>query len=62
VFEMKPLAGGDWTERILLIFNAGGSDGQWPDAGLLFDAFGNLYGTTFEGGSSGVGTVFEITP
>ena len=43
----------------------GGSDGQFPHAGLLRDAAGNLYGTTEAGGNSfceggGCGTVFKI--
>jgi uncharacterized repeat protein (TIGR03803 family) len=33
-----------------------------PAAGLVFDAAGNLYGTTPIGGANGVGTVFEVTP
>lgn len=39
-----------------------GNDGASPYAGLIFDASGNLYGTTYEGGAYGGGTVFEITP
>ena len=38
------------------------SDGGNPLAGLTFDQVGNLYGTTSTGGSTGAGTVFEITP
>src|ERR1017187_3621017 len=42
------------------------NDGFAPDAGLIFDGNGNLYGTTVEGGSEcgdyGCGTVFELTP
>jgi len=60
VFELEPKAGGGWTEKILHSFND--SDGAYPVGGLIFDAFGNLYGTTYEGGASGVGTVFELTP
>ncbi len=33
-----------------------------PFGGLIFDAAGNLYGTTFNGGSGGGGTVFELSP
>ena len=34
--------------------------GRLPLAGLIADASGNLYGTTYSGGASGVGTVFEV--
>jgi uncharacterized repeat protein (TIGR03803 family) len=38
----------------------GGTDGGEPVATLLRDTKGNLYGTTLEGGTSGVGTVFKL--
>lgn len=45
-----------------------GTDGSSPTAVLVFDAAGNLYGTTWSGGSgqcdigaAGCGTVFELT-
>ena len=37
-------------------------DGQGPAAGVVADAQGNLYGTTFEGGANNDGTVFKLTP
>jgi uncharacterized repeat protein (TIGR03803 family) len=45
----------------------GGKDGALPVAGLVKDATGALYGTTFNGGStgcggSGCGTVYKLTP
>ncbi|HLY01132.1 MAG TPA: choice-of-anchor tandem repeat GloVer-containing protein, partial [Candidatus Cybelea sp.] len=46
-------------ERVLYRFT-GGSDGAYPDAGLI-EVNGALYGTTFTGGSSGVGTVYSIS-
>lgn len=51
----------EWTETVLYAFT-GGNDGQNPNAGVIFDAAGNLYGTTTDGGTAGVGTVFELTP
>jgi uncharacterized repeat protein (TIGR03803 family) len=62
VFELTPIAGGGWTERVLHNFNNDGTDGANPYGGLIFDAAGNLYGTTAWGGTYGTGTVFEITP
>jgi uncharacterized repeat protein (TIGR03803 family) len=49
------------NETVLHSFT-GGSDGQYPYAGLVRDARGNLYGTTSEGGATSDGTIFEITP
>jgi uncharacterized repeat protein (TIGR03803 family) len=40
----------------------GGSDGQYPEAGLTVDPSGNLVGTTLSGGPGGAGTVFRIAP
>jgi len=39
-----------------------GSSGIQPDSGLIQAADGNFYGTTYVGGSAGLGTVFELTP
>ncbi len=40
---------------------SGGKDGSEPYAGLIFDARGNLYGTTYTGGEFNAGTVFKLT-
>ncbi len=48
------------TETVLYNFGHGG-DGHNPHGSLVFDTQGNLFGTTY-GGGSGYGTVFELTP
>jgi uncharacterized repeat protein (TIGR03803 family) len=55
VFE---ISAGTHALATLATFN--GNNGAQPHATLLADAAGNLYGTTFAGGASGYGTVFEI--
>ncbi len=61
VYELSPAAGGGWTQTVLYTFT-GDSDGSQPLSGLVFDAAGNLYGTTGSGGAFGYGTVFELSP
>jgi uncharacterized repeat protein (TIGR03803 family) len=60
VFELSPSEGGGWTETVLHSFNNNGTDGWYPLTGLIFDAAGNLYGTTLYG--QGYGAVFELSP
>jgi len=57
VFRLAP----DGTMTKLHVFK-GGSDGAHPEAGLLLDNRGNLYGTTAGGGTYSGGTVFRIAP
>jgi len=50
------------TESTVYSFGAPGSgDGMYPFCNLLFDAKGNLYGTTVQGGTYGAGIVFELS-
>ena len=60
VFELTG-AGPSRTEQTLYSFQ-NGTDGEFPSGGLIFDALGNLYGTTSSGGAGGGGTVFKLTP
>ncbi len=56
VFEIDASGG----EMILHDFAGGSADGAFPEAVLLLDSQGNIYGTTYEGGPFNKGTVFEI--
>jgi uncharacterized repeat protein (TIGR03803 family) len=47
------------TFQVLHTFT-GGADGGSPEAGVTIDAAGNLYGTTWYGGTAGTGTVFKL--
>jgi uncharacterized repeat protein (TIGR03803 family) len=49
-------------ESILHSFTGRFLDGGNPQAGLIRDAAGNLYGTTLDGGSFSGGTVFMLDP
>jgi uncharacterized repeat protein (TIGR03803 family) len=65
VFKLSPTESGQWKECTIHTF-ASGSDGGYPQGTLVFDANGNLYGSTANGGlgcsKSLCGTVFKLTP
>jgi uncharacterized repeat protein (TIGR03803 family) len=71
VFKLAPDGNGGYNESVLYAFT-GGSDGGFPEAGLILDSSGNLYGTTWGGGTgagtncntapSGCGVVFKLAP
>ena len=60
VFEIKKTPTGYASAATALVF-FDGADGAAPQAGLIADASGHLFGTTAEGGANGGGTVFEVT-
>ena len=77
VFKLQPPATAcvsflcPWTETVLYQFT-GQPDGDGPGSEVIFDAAGNLYGTTGSGGTGdcsnggdpnyGCGTVYELSP
>jgi uncharacterized repeat protein (TIGR03803 family) len=72
IYELSPDGQGNWTETILYNFcqNFDGVsclDGAAPN-GLTIDSSGNLYGTTYQGGTGqqivtiGAGVAFELSP
>jgi len=58
VFKLTRGTSGKWSETVLHNFES--TDGQYPYCGLVFDAAGNLYGTTHYGGANGYGTVYKM--
>jgi hypothetical protein len=53
-----------WAEKILYAFK-GSKNAEYPEAGIVFDKAGNIYGTTSHGGKDhvvydGAGTVYEL--
>ena len=60
VFQLTPGTDGKWTGKVIHAFGGHSGDGAQPMGGLVLDSAGNLYGTTFAGGSHGSGTAFEL--
>jgi uncharacterized repeat protein (TIGR03803 family) len=62
IFKLSPNTGGAFTFSLIDEFN--GTTGSSPMTGVIVDAAGNLYGTTFAGGSPdcGCGVVFRVMP
>src|ERR1039458_4769561 len=60
IFKITP--GGTLTTLYSFCPQTNCTDGAGPQAGLVQAANGDLYGTTYHGGTNGGGTVFKITP
>jgi uncharacterized repeat protein (TIGR03803 family) len=62
VFELSPGKADKWVYTVVYSFDIYNGDGCYPTASVVFDKAGNLYGTTYYGGDSYSGVVYEITP
>jgi uncharacterized repeat protein (TIGR03803 family) len=62
VFKLTPGSNGTWSETILYNFSDKTGACQDPFSNVVFDASGNLYGTTSSGGTLGLGCVYELSP
>lgn len=58
ILASRPAYAQTYAESVLYRFT--GVDGNNPFTGLVIDAQGNLYGTTYGGGASNFGTVFKV--
>ena len=67
ILATASIASASWKEKVLYGFQ-GGTDGQTPAGGVVFDKAGNLYGATVDGGAdncspmAACGTVFQLQP
>lgn len=61
VFELVSNGYEGWTEQVIYYFGTIRYDGNNPLTNVIFDAAGNLYGTTGQGAYT-TGSVFELTP
>lgn len=63
-FKLAPpqVKGGKWTKSDLHVFTNSSMDGCQPRSNVIFGKFGALYGTTLNGGTNMVGTVFGLLP
>jgi uncharacterized repeat protein (TIGR03803 family) len=62
-FRLNPQQDGTWKETVLHSFPAFKSDGSKPYEGVVLDKAGNVYGATYQGGSStGCGVIFKLAP
>ena len=55
VFKITP------DDIVITLHNFNGDDGDQPSVTLVLATDGNLYGTTWQGGSNNYGTIFKVT-
>jgi uncharacterized repeat protein (TIGR03803 family) len=60
VYELTPATGDQWSFSTVYSFTGNPNDGQNPLGPVIFDSAGNLYGTTFKGGTEKKGVVYEL--
>ncbi len=60
IFELTPTEVGEWDFRAVYSFR-GQPDGSFPYGAILFDGSGNVYGTTYYGGTNGIGAVYKLS-
>jgi uncharacterized repeat protein (TIGR03803 family) len=63
IFELLPNGSGGWYPKVIYTFNSAdaSTEGSNPDGTLAFDTAGNIYGTTYSGGSHNDGLVYKLT-
>ncbi len=61
VFKASPAGGGAWSYSVLYAFK-GLPDAGSPYGGVIANSNGDLFGTTYYGGTSGNGAIYELVP
>ena len=59
-FTLAPLMSAQSTFHTIFDFDL--SDGWYPGGAMVFDKAGNLYGTTFAGGTNSDGVIYKLAP
>jgi uncharacterized repeat protein (TIGR03803 family) len=62
VYEITPQSNGTWVANLIHGFTDTDGDGEQPFGGVVVDGQGNVYGTTYRGGTNNWGIVYELTP
>ena len=62
VYQLTPDETGSWKETVLHSFPAFKGDGLILYSGVVLDKSGNVYGSTYQGGSIDCGVIFKLTP
>jgi uncharacterized repeat protein (TIGR03803 family) len=64
VYKLKPPVqqGGAWTQQVLHAFKSSGTDGRLPNAAVVVNKQGTIYGVTQQGGAWDSGVIYQITP
>jgi uncharacterized repeat protein (TIGR03803 family) len=62
VFKLSSAGNGGYTNKVLKSFTGVNGDGANPASKLIFGPDGFLYGTTVNGGTNNVGTIFKLLP
>ncbi|HWY21906.1 MAG TPA: choice-of-anchor tandem repeat GloVer-containing protein [Candidatus Acidoferrum sp.] len=54
--------GGAWTQQVLYAFTSAGTDGRLPNAAVVINSQGTIYGVTQQGGAWDSGVIYQVKP
>jgi uncharacterized repeat protein (TIGR03803 family) len=53
---------GAWTQQVLHAFTSAGTDGRLPNASIVINSHGTIYGVTQQGGAWNSGVLYQVKP